>query len=205
MLFSKRKRDKGDSTLVSTVIVLPIIVAILITIMDTSIYFSNRAVIVNSTRDAARTIAIFGGDGNATKETPLEKAYGSGVDPCAGNLRSNPMIATAYDPATSSSDVECQLMKNIGTSAGLVNVVVKDVQCGPEVSTFIGQQAYCEVAWSYAGVPASGLTLLRAGGNSVFADNGGGIKAGEGLDGVQVTRVTTTTEVKLDSSKLVNR
>jgi Flp pilus assembly protein TadG len=205
MLFAKWRKDRGDSTLVSTIIVIPLIVAILITIVDTSMFFSNRAYIVNATRDAARTIAIFGGDGTPTTETPLEHAYGSVSDPCAG-LKSNPMIAVKADPYTANTDVECQLMANLASSAGLVNTKITGVECGPNVSTFIGQQAYCDVTWSYAGVPASGLTLLRAGGNTKFASSeDNALESGKGLDGEQKTRVTTTTEVKLETGDLVKR
>lgn len=205
MLFSKLKRDKGDSTLVSTIIVIPLVIAILITIIDTSIFFSNRAFLVNATRDAARTVSIFGGDGNATVETPLERAYGSTIDPCAGNLRNLQVIDTAYDPYVASSDIECQLMTNLASSAGLVNVKVKDVQCGPGISTFIGQQAFCEIAWTYDGVPGSGLTLLRSAGNNMQASEGNGLGTDKGLDGVQRTRVTTTTEVNMSGIQCRNR
>ena len=205
MLFSKLRKDRGDSTLVSTVIVIPLIVAILITIIDTSMYFSNRAFLINATRDAVRTVAIFGGNGSNASETPLERAYGANYSPCAGNLRSNPMIDTPYDPATSSTNIECQLMTNLGASAGLVNVKIKDVKCGPNISTFIGQQAYCEVSWTYDGVPGSGLTLLRSSGNNMQALAGNGLAANKGLDGVQVTRVTTTTEVNMSGIPCVSR
>lgn len=206
MRFTKLRRDKGDSTLVSTIIVLPLIIAILITIIDTSMFFSNRAFLVNAARDAARTVAIFGGDGTATAETPLEKAYGSSVDPCAGDLRNKyAVIETSYDPYTTSSDIECQLMVNVAQSAGLVNVKVKDVKCGPNRSTFIGQQAYCEIAWTYDGVPGSGLTLLRAAGNNKMAAEGNELATEQGLDGVQVTRVNTTTEVNMSGISCKSR
>lgn len=205
MLFKRLRRDKGDSTLVSTVIVIPLIVAILITIIDTSMFFSNRSFLINATRDAVRTVAIFGGNGTPTAETPLESAYGSNTNPCAGDLRSNPMIDTTYDPATSSTAVECQLMSNLASSAGLVNVKIKDVKCGPSKSSFIGQQAFCTVAWTYDGVPGSGLTLLRAAGNAKLAAPGDGLGADKGLDGVQITKVTTNSEVNMSGINCVSR
>lgn len=200
MLFSKlkrRMRDRGDSTLVSTIIVIPLIVAILITIVDTSIFFMNRTIILSSTRDAVRTVSIFGGNGTNTQETKLEKAYGSATNPCSG-LVNNANIQVGGDPMLKNTSIECQLMANLGNSAGLTNVVITKVTCGPSKSNFIGQQAFCEVQWKYAGVPGSGLTLLRAAGNSR-------VNAGGGLDGVMTTRVTTTTEVNLNDSALVNR
>jgi len=200
MLFSKlkrRMRDRGDSTLVSTIIVIPLIVAILITIVDTSIFFMNRNVILSSTRDAVRTVSIFGGNGTNTQETKLEKAYGSAVNPCSG-LVNNPNVQISGNPMTKNTAIECQLMANLSTSAGLTNVTITKVTCGPSKSNFIGQQAFCDVQWKYAGVPGSGLTLLRAAGNA-------NVKAGGGLDGVMTTRVTTTTEVNLNDSALVNR
>lgn len=207
MILKKLREDKGDSTLVSTIIVIPLIVAILITIIDVSIFFSNRSYIVNATRDAARTVAIFGGDGNANAATPLEYAYGhGGLDPCAGGINNYAMVDTSYDPFTSSSNIECQLMMNLVGSAGLVNIKIKDVQCGPNRSTFIGQQAFCEIAWSYDGVPGSGLTLLRSAGNSGFASSpDNALGTDQGLDGVQRTRVTATSEVNMSGINCQNR
>lgn len=198
MLFSKFKRDRGDSTLVSTIVVIPLIVAFLITSIDSTIYLLNRQVILTSARDATRTVAIFGGDGTNTVETGLEKQYGSPTNPCAGNLRNSPVIQTPYDPYTHSSAIECQLMSNLASSNSLTNVQIKDVTCGPKLSTFIGQQAYCEITWSYPGLPGSGLTLMRAAGNA-------NLKAGQGLDADQKTRVTSTTEVNLSGEACFNR
>lgn len=197
MMFAKMRQDRGDSTLVSTIIIIPLVIAILITIVDTSMFFSNRAFLVNATRDAARTVAIFGGDGTPAAETPLERAYGSATDPCAGNIRQYARVDTAYDPFVASSDIECQLMMNLVGTAGLVNVRVIDVQCGPNITTFIGQQVFCEVAWNYDGVPGSGLTFLRSAGNARLASSSTLIAENEGLDGVQITRVTSTAEVNM--------
>ncbi len=193
----RAKRDRGDSTLVSTVIIIPLIVAILITIIDTAIYFNNRAAIASNVSSAARTVAIFGGDGTATAGTPLEIAYGSPTDPCSGAWTSNPMIEVT-NIAMNKSDIECQLMDNITSTAGIVNVKILDAQCGPNRSTFIGQQAFCEIAWRYDGVPASALTFMRSGNNAFMAD-------GEGFESAQVTRVVTTTEVNLSDIPCRNR
>ena len=53
----KDSKDRGDSELVSLVLLIPLIVGILFTMIDMSVYFSNRAQIQSAARDAARTVA----------------------------------------------------------------------------------------------------------------------------------------------------
>ena len=71
--------DKGDSELVSLLILLPLLLAMLISIIDSSMYFANRSQVQAAARDGARQVAIMGGAGN----TPIEKAYGSSCDPAS--------------------------------------------------------------------------------------------------------------------------
>lgn len=194
--FMQRLRgDRGDSTLVSTIIVIPLILASLITLIDLSLYFNNRSFIVNATRDSARTVAIFGGDGTPTASTPLEYAYGdAGI--CGTSIAGNPILSEVRDFSTNYSAIECQLMLNLG-SAALVNVKVAHVECGPTKSTFIGMQTWCAVAWRYDGIPASAFSLIRSAGNNRFTTAEAPILNPQGFEGLQYTQATASTEVNL--------
>lgn len=199
------QKDRGDSTLVSTILVIPLILGILITMIDLSVYFSNRSQVMNMARDAVRVIAIYGGNGTDTQATPLEAAYGiSRATACSGAPQNDPAVNEAYnnaDPAlttnrTNSTAVECQLMNTMATSSTLINVQLERLTCGPQKSTQIGSQVYCVVEWRYGSIPGSALGFLQRAKDLYQAD---------GLDGIQTVRVNSTSEVNLATVNLVNR
>lgn len=200
-----RKRDKGDSTLVSTILVIPLILGILITMIDVSVYFANRSQIMNMARDAVRTVSIYGGNGTDTAATPLEVAYGiSRNTACSGPPQTSPLVSDAYNHAdialtttrTNSTAVECSLMKTMATTSSLISVKIVSVTCGPQKSNQIGSQVYCVVEWQYNSIPGSGLGFLQRAKD---------IYGGDGLYGVQTIRVNSTSEVNLATVNLVNR
>jgi len=191
-LRTKLRSDRGDSTLVSTVLVIPLILGILITMIDVSVYFSNRGQMLNLVRDSSRQVAIFGGDGTATYVTPLEYAYGVNRTTACSGLDTRPMVANAYKSTTSTA-IECSLLKNISNSSGFVSVTVEDIQCGAATSAgnftltkalLIGSQVGCELTWRYDSIPGSGLGFM----SRLRFDDAGNI-----LD--QVTKVNATSEV----------
>jgi len=201
----KTKEDRGDSTLVSTILVIPLLLGILITMTDLSIYFSNRSQIMNMARDAVRTVSIYGGNGTDTAATPLEVAYGiSRASACNGEPQTNPMVNAAYNNAdtalttsrTNSTAVECSLMKTLATSASLISVEITNVTCGPQKSTQIGSQVYCVVRWKYNSVPGSGLGFLQRA-KDIYNE--------DGVYAEQTIRVNSTSEVNLATVNLVNR
>lgn len=201
----KMTSDRGDSTLVSTILVIPLILGILITMIDVSIYFADRSQLMNMSRDAVRTIAIYGGNGTSDMATPLEVAYGiSRATACSGAPQNSDMVKAAYNHADTtlttdrvdSTAVECSLMNNIATSSSLISVTVGNVTCGPQKSSQIGSQVYCVVKWTYHSIPGSGLGFLQKAKN---------MYGGEGLYGEQTIRVNSTSEVNLATINLVNR
>lgn len=193
-LKKKIRGERGDSTLVSTILVIPLIVGILITMIDVSVYFANRGQVLETVRDGARQVAIFGGDGSATQATPLQKAYGlSRASTCSG-LASNAMVKEAY--SASSSAVECGVLKNIANTNGLISIRVTGISCGAATSagaftgsktSSIGQQVGCDLTWRYDSIPGSGLSFMTGLSNKA-----------------QKTKVNTTSEVSLNNIKLQN-
>lgn len=185
LLHTRRHCDKGDSTLVTFVLVVPLFLMFVMTTMDTSMYFSNRATIQQIARDGARQVAIFGGSGTATARTPLEASYGG-----AGACRT---VQNAASRTGDQTQVECSVLANFEAGgAGLSNVTVTKVECGPGRVDTPGGMTYCDVSWTYGGMPGSTLSYIRN---------------GEGESPLQTnrTRVTARAEVSLTGVALVGR
>lgn len=200
--------DRGDSTLVSTILVIPLILGILITMIDVAVYFGNRGQILNVARDGARQVAIFGGDGTATQATPLERAYGQSRTTLCAGLSTAPMVSAAY--SSSSSAIECGVMRSIANTQGLISIRLTGVTCGvvpsggsgaftANATTNIGQQVGCEIRWRYDSIPGSGLGFLERAKSMGYND-------AQGLSQMDhVTKVNTTSEVNMSGVPLQNR
>jgi Flp pilus assembly protein TadG len=179
------KSDRADSNLVTLVIVMPLIIAILITIIDTSIFFSNRSLIQASARDAARTVAIMGGNGTADRGTPLEIKYGLNRTALCNSVTAN---STAYKAKTKDSTaIECNLMVALGTASSLIATEFTSVKCDPRTAQQVGATVTCTVEWEYGGIPASALSYI-------------------GIKGTQVSAAASSSEVKFSGDgALVSR
>ena len=181
-LYKRLKSDRGDS-LVSAVFVIPIMFMLIVTAVDFSLYLTNRSQIQSVARDGARTVAIMGGDGTATMGTPIEAKYGqSRATACTG--LSGGIASNAF--TNNSTPIECNIIRGLNESNGIVNATVKSVNCTPNVTTFIGQRVTCEVQWEYGGIAGSFFSIVRK-------------------DNMSVTAGSAESEVKLDQSSLVKR
>lgn len=161
----RRDKDKAES-IVSAVIVIPLVIAILFTMIDFGIFLMNRVVIQNSARDAARTVALVGGSGTASIATPIEKAYGNtfsckAVEDDISKAGPHSWLNKAYNRGTS-TPTECTLMHNLEHSA-LTNVIIKSVKCGPPYTASVGAPVECTINWQFNGLPGSGLALVKLG------------------------------------------
>lgn len=188
-LLNKRRNDRGDSTLVTFIIVFPLFFMFLITIIDTSVYFSNRAIVQQAARDAARTTAIFGGAGTNTVMTPLEASYGNPnfVSGCEAPGYGR----TVTSPSGGINAIECNLIRRLTQGgAGLINVQIDSVDCGPVRANTVGDSTWCEVRWNYGGVPGSANNFIAAAKGNKAAD-----AKGDSLFRVNTTRVTSESEV----------
>lgn len=183
-ILKSMKLDRAEST-VTAIIVFPLLFMMFITIVDSSINMSNRAQLNGIARDAARTAAIFGGDGNATKMTTLEAAYGQKRADVCGGLESS-LVKGAYNPSTTSA-IECGVLKNIQSNTGLVNTEIKSVLCDPQMTTSIGQSVTCEITWVHNGIPGSILSFMKP------------------ENSEQKSRGSSEAEVVMDNAHLVTR
>ena len=180
--FKRFSSDSGDS-LVSAVIVFPVVIMFIVTSIDYSIYMSNRGQVQGIARDAARTVAIMGGNGNAAKATPIEKAYGqSRANACSGFTVGK--AAPGY--RTTSTAIECNVVRALLNQQGLVNAEITNVVCTPAAATFIGADVKCTISWKYNGIPASALGFINS-------------------NNVNATAGTSQSEVKFANSDLVAR
>lgn len=192
-LFKVSKSDSGDS-LVSAVFVIPVILLMIVTGLDFSLYMANRAQIQGIARDGARTVAIMGGDGTATTGTPLEKKYGKTREEACGAIKAGSPAAAALN--AKSTPIECNVMDALNNANGMVNVQINSVTCSPEKANAIGTRVTCEVKWKYGGIPGSGLTMIR---------NGAIMNSNPSLAGQSVTAGSAESEVNLSDINLEPR
>lgn len=194
-LKKRLKSDKADSEMVSLVLLLPLVLGILFTMIDTSIYFSNRAAVATVARDGARTVAIMGGNGTATTQTPIEHKYGlSKAEACAG-LSTHEVVKKAFSNPTT---IECNVMRGLAENSALVNVEITRVICSPNTSSYIGQRTSCAIEWNYGSIPGSALTLIKGSKDSGEVD-----VDKHGFAGEQKTIGTSESEVALPGSGIL--
>lgn len=183
LLARRRHSDRGDSSLVTFVLVMPLFFMFLMTLIDTSVYFVNRATVQHVARDGARQVALLAGDGTATTRTRLEESHGR-QGSCA-------LVPDAAHRTANQTEVECQVLERYADER-LLTVTIDRVDCGPSFVVALGQETYCSVTWSNAGVPGSALNFIRTkDGASPYANN--------------VTLVTTKAEASTEGISPVPR
>lgn len=183
-LLKRMRSDRADSTLVTFVLVMPLFFMFVVTMIDTSIYFANRAIIQQVARDGARQVAIFGGDGTATTRSPLEASYGdSGT--CAE-------VSNATGRTANKTEIECKILQRYDQGSGLTNVIVDRVDCGPDTTLAIGQTTFCNVDWTYGGIPGAVTNFFKT-------------REGESPFHTNQTRVTGQSEVNMTGIAPVTR
>lgn len=168
-LRAREDRDRGASELITMIFTMLILVGIIWTMLEGSVYFNNRSIIEGLARDGARTVAINGGNGNALQATTIEKAYSvDHATACDANLMNNQTLATntmtkvAWAAQKSSiTPTECTILRAFANSSGIVNANMTKVSCTPAVVTAIGAPVACTVAWNYHGLPGSPLSFFH--------------------------------------------
>lgn len=200
-LKQKAKSDRGASSLISFILLVPLFLGLVITAVDLSFYFSNRAQVEAVARDAARTVAIFGGDGDATQATSIEKNYGtSRATACSSN---NPEIVDAPNKyiftnatRTNLSAVECNVLAALANNTGLVSISDEPVQvdCGPSEAQTVGTRTYCTIVYKYSGMPGAPMSFVQ-----MRQDDG----SSAGM--LSVNTVTKSSESEVAAPKLVSR
>lgn len=144
-LDKKQKSNSGESNTIAFLFTVMFLIALSITLIDTGIYFMERNVVTNAATNGARLVSVYGGTGGV-EGTPIAKAYGTKIDgKCVNNA--NPVVCS----------VENELRGSPLTKA----TSVQSINCGPFNTASLGQRTYCEIKWSYQGVPGSALTFIK--------------------------------------------
>lgn len=180
--------DDGNAT-VSMLILLPLILCIFITILDTGLWLSSSSQLKNISRDGARTVSIMGGAGDAMYATPLENKYGLTREQACSGVAGKWIVKDAFSPR--STPIECSMMKAIASTPGLVNVHVEKVSCTPKEAGRIGEDVSCTIAWRYGGIPGSAFSFMtKASGGAPFVHNTttGTATSEVGLNGVPMQK-----------------
>lgn len=202
-IFRKKIRsDRGGSALISFVMLVPLFLGLVVTAFDTSFYFSNRGQVDAVAKDAARTIAIFGGKGTPTMTTSIEKSYGTTKAAACNAARANSaplkdlwvsVNKTNYTP------IECNALFALVSNGGLVSVSMdktgEGVKCGPERAANVGARTFCTITYTYDGMPGAPMSFIQM--RQTDGSSGG-------LLSKNVVTKSSESEVKM-SAPLVNR
>lgn len=114
------KGENGDSEVISVLFIIPIVILLLFAFIDVSMYFQTRSTVQTMTRDAARSVAIYGG--NDSRLNPNSKS----------------ISATLKD----------QLYKNGKCTVSSCGSAPQ-VKCTPTVTNRAGQITTCSVRYQY--------------------------------------------------------
>lgn len=202
-LKNKVKSDSGSSALISFILLVPLFLALVITAVDVSFYFSNRGQVEAIARDAARTVAIYGGNGTSATATTIEKSYGtSRATACSAGRVDVAAAPNKYIFAnaikTNMTAVECNVLAALANSTGLVSFSTKEpvvVKCGPDEAQTIGSRTYCTINYTYDGMPGAPMSFIQ-----MRQDDG---STASGLLSKNTVTKSSESEVKLPG--LVNR
>lgn len=147
-LIRKTREDRGDSSVVSLLFLIPLFVVIAVSAVDFWIVQKNTAAVESITREAAATVGILGGN------TPNELSKGTTTTEGA---YLSPGVGMQNECTEASTPTECSIIDRIKAmdGKGIGNIVVKNVRCGPGYTTDIGQPTFCEVEWRTSPVPMS--------------------------------------------------
>lgn len=177
----KLKGEKGENT-ITMIIALPLLWAILITVLDFGFFMQNRTMLVSDLREGARTVAIFGG---SSKTNKLIAAYGTTCTGQSYGTYTNGSSASGGERWNENEDfVGCLVKNQIANNKGYTQMVVSNVKCGvqtnpadpkavnPHGNVKIGQPVSCSAHYKYRGFTGSALGFL--GGNFMMGNGGHG-------------------------------
>lgn len=126
-LTQKQSDKETGSDIVTTLFLIPLIVALLFTMIDVSTYFQTKTQVQNITRDGARTVALLGG---ASAEISLNKEKFGGAGQSVATYVRNKLV----------SGDKC-------TISGCTTLPT--VTCSPTVATSLNADATCTTVYYY--------------------------------------------------------
>lgn len=168
-MLRKIKSNKASSALISFILIVPLFLGIVVTIFDTTMYFSNRSAVLASAQEGARYAAIIGGPGDSRRQTSIEREYGS-ENNCGDVVPESSSDGNNYFDATTRTPTECVVLKSLYNSS-LTLTAIEDISCyavtpGGSTTNFttsIGDTVFCEVSYTYYGLPGAPLHWIQNG------------------------------------------
>lgn len=131
--FQRKIRDESGSTeVVTTLIMIPLVLWLILSLIDVSLYFQARTSVQNVARDASRQVAVWGGND-------------SNLKPYQGSVSTN-----AYNS-----------LYNVNTGKCTVGACSQPptVTCTPSIAPNAGTEARCTVVYHYKAInPGNPLT-----------------------------------------------
>lgn len=201
-ILKRMKSDRGASSLISFMLVVPLLLGAVFMVIDFTFYNTNRDQVNAIARDAARTVAIYGGNGNATKATSIEKSYGmSRTNACSAgrsDITTSPQKYIFINADRSQmTGVECNILAAMANNTGLTSISSKvpvKVKCGPDSAPNIGSRTYCTVEYTYDSMPGNALSFIK-------------IRNDDGTVGnpFSVNKITKSSESEVKNPTLVAR
>lgn len=158
------RSDDAEASIITSLLLLPLIFFILITVIDVGMFYMNEATISKAARDGATTAATLGGVGSREYYAIAEQDY--------------PQRMTQADLAARSSEygftvdntIEALVAQDLVDSGGTYMVNLDDVRChvvnensgdSSDVDE-LGNRPVCEVEWRYDGLPLSGWGMVQS-------------------------------------------
>lgn len=165
--------DDAESTVISMVMLFPILLCMLITMIELPILFSDRNLLQTDLQQGARTAAILGSNGNqgALAATYADKnACSSTVHvKNGGTLPIMQVYSGGKRLVGEQSTVACETAIAIAQNQGFIAFDIYNVKCAPNLADRIGMPTTCEATYYYHGIP--GGTMSMIGGYNHFGWN----------------------------------
>lgn len=188
-LHNRSSSDSADSTVITTVLVWPILLMMMITMVEVPVFFENRNVLQNDLRSGSRTAATLGGvSTNTSTGSKLAATYGA-ANACSKMTTGTKSIlkSTVVTNNVNGTDaVTCNTATQIATNANYIAFNVYDLTCGPQKTTAVGETTYCEASYNYTGIPGGSMSLI--GGTQHFGWGTGGISLTGSTDGMNTSK-----------------
>jgi hypothetical protein len=149
------KKNSGDSNTISLIFCTLLLLVMTMTIIDLSITFSNRNVVLTACQNGARTAAIYGGTGTSSASTAIQNKYGTSM----ASIQTTDCVKAGAKTA-----VECSVINEIMKSDVAIDIKIlagNGVECGPGTTSKIGERTYCTVRWRWEGIAGSALSVSK--------------------------------------------
>lgn len=102
---SKIKNEKGESEIITLLFILPLLVWLIFSVIDVSLYMNVRSTVANAARDGARQAAIYGGNNSRLNpNSPTSVAEGIKATLWDGT-KCRPSACTAPPEVTCTPDI----------------------------------------------------------------------------------------------------